>query len=82
MGAVLERFYQDKRLMPDEELRLALGWSPETLKAKRARREAPPSMKIKLIHLTRFDELERWLVENSTRVETSGAEKAATDIFA
>jgi len=84
MGVVLDAFYKDQRLLPDSEVCELLNWSSETLKAKRARREAPPSLKIKAIHLTKFDDLTSWLTENGKLIQSAaqaGKEQAAHDIL-
>lgn len=81
MGQVLDAFYKDQRMLPDQEVCELLNWSSDTLKAKRARREAPPSLKIKAIHLTKFDDLTAWLTENGTRIQPIAQAKVSADLL-
>ena len=81
MGVVLDAFYRDQRMLPDSEVCELLNWSNDTLKAKRARREAPPSLKIKAIHLTKFDDLTSWLTENGTLIRPNAQAKVAEDLL-
>ena len=76
MGVVLDAFFKDKRLLPDEELTVMLGWSFDTLKQMRVRREAPPSLKVRAIHLTSFDDLEKWMLENGQRTQPKSEPKS------
>lgn len=81
MGVVLDAFYKDQRMLPDQEVCELLNWSNDTLKAKRARREAPPSLKIKAIHLTKFDDLTAWLSENGTLIQPIAKSKVSADLL-
>ena len=57
MRTLLEDFLASERMLRDQEVMELLGWSADTLKQKRARKEAPPSTKIRAIHLTRYCDL-------------------------
>lgn len=81
MGVALDAFYKDQRMLPDQEVCELLNWSNKTLKAKRARREAPPSLKIKAIHLTKFDDLTSWLMENGTLIRPNAQAAISADLL-
>lgn len=85
MQTLLEHFLASEKFLRDREVCDLLGWSPETLKAKRARKEAPPSIKIKAIHLTRYRDMAEYVATNGHGVcdlPNAGKEQAAQDILA
>ena len=57
MRTLLEDFLASEKMLRDQEVQDLLGWSADTLKQKRARKEAPPSVKVKAIHLTKYSDL-------------------------
>ena len=81
MGVVLDAFYRDQRMLPDGEVCELLNCSNDPLQANRARRQAPPSLKIKAIHLTKFDDLTAWLMENGTRIQPIAQVKVSADLL-
>lgn len=84
MQTLLEHFLASEKLLRDREVGDLLGWSQETLKAKRARKEAPPSIKIKAIHLTRYRDMAEYVATNGHGVcdlPHAGTKQAAQDIF-
>lgn len=85
MQSLLEHFLASEKFLRDREVCDLLGWSPETLKAKRARKEAPPSIKVKAIHLTRYRDMAEYVATNGHNVcdlPNAGKEQAAQDILA
>ena len=85
MQTLLEHFLASEKFLRDREVCDLLGWSPETLKAKRARKEAPPSIKVKAIHLTRYRDMAEYVTANGHGVcdlPHVGTKQAAQDILA
>ncbi len=61
--SVIADFLMTKRYLRDPELCGLFGWSPETLRVKRSKGEAPVSKKIKNAFLTAYDDAEEFIKE-------------------
>lgn len=60
-----------------------LHWSDDTLKAKMARREAPPFIRVKRAVFFKADDLHDWLVAHGEVIEpsTDAADTVAADLL-
>jgi predicted DNA-binding transcriptional regulator AlpA len=81
MMTLLEDFLASERLLRDAEVCDLLGWSAETLKAKRARREAPPSIKVKSVHLTRYADLSGFIERVGRQVDDAPGTSVDADLL-
>lgn len=78
----IQAFLTENQLMSAEDLRDLLGWSDETLKAKMARREAPPFIRVKRLVLFPWGELRAWMEANGEVITPAGAKpEIASDLL-
>jgi len=78
--SVLTDFLIKKQFLRDQELCELFGWTPETLRVKRSKGEAPVSKKIKNAFLTRYNEVEEFIKQDG--VDINNRARAAANSHA
>ena len=81
-------FLVSNKLLRDNELCDIMEWSPETLRVKRSKGEAPVALKIKSTFFTRYEDLAEFIksapkIDNSHKVAGLGqaSELSAQDLL-
>lgn len=78
---IIENFLSDQRIMRDTDFADLMNWTPETMKAKLARRETPEALRIKRLVLFRFDDVAQWLTEQGNAIQAKGDAMATSDLL-
>jgi hypothetical protein len=79
MTPAAENFLTAARLLRPGDLAALMGWSPDTTRAKIARRQCPRFLRIKRCTLFRYDDVMAWLeAEEDT---PQGRQQAVSDLL-
>lgn len=81
MSQILNDFFTKSELLPENEFAALMNWSPETLKAKKARREVPDFIKVKNLVVFRYADVTDWIDQNSKTISSEAKAAAAADLL-
>lgn len=80
MSERIENFLRDQRYLRDDDLAALMGWNEATKRAKIARRQVPPFIRMKRLVLFRYEDVREWL-EAGADCNSNGASLANADIL-
>jgi hypothetical protein len=83
-GFTAEKFFAEHQYLTDFDVCQIMGWNMESLIQKRARREAPASIRVKSIHLTTFAAMDAFIQLNAVHVgleSPAGSAAAKADLL-
>ena len=81
MTRAAEDFLITARLLRPDDLGALMGWTPDTTRAKIARRECPRFLRVKRCTLFRYDDVLTWLEAQAPENSEGGQRRAITDLL-